>query len=136
MTSILEQDDRVATSDIDPFSRAFLADPYPFHEQLREAGPVVRLTRYNVWAVTRYEHVHAILSDWQTFGSGGGVGISNFHKEANWRPPSLLLETDPPVHTRARTVMNRVLSPSNLRKLRGGFYGNPLTPALPFEEIT
>jgi 4-methoxybenzoate monooxygenase (O-demethylating) len=122
MTSTLEPNDRVVTSDIDPFSRAFLADPYPFHEQLREAGPVVRLTRYNVWAVTRYEQVHAILSDWQTFGSGGGVGISNFHKEANWRPPSLLLETDPPLHTRARTAMNRVLSPANLRRLRDGFY--------------
>jgi cytochrome P450 len=122
MTSTLEQSDRVATSDIDPFARDFLSDPYPFHEQLREAGPIVRLARYKVWAVTRYEQVHAILSNWQTFGSGGGVGISNFHKEANWRPPSLLLETDPPIHTRARSVMNRVLSPANLRKLRDGFY--------------
>jgi hypothetical protein len=122
MTATLEQSERVATSDIDPFSREFLSDPYPFHEQLREAGPVVRLTRYNVWAATRYEQVHAILNDWQTFGSGGGVGISNFHKEANWRPPSLLLETDPPLHTRARSVMNKVLSPANLRKLRDGFY--------------
>jgi hypothetical protein len=41
-----------------------------------------------------------------------------------------------PANPHGRTVMNRVLSPSNLRKLRGGFYGNPLTPALPFEEIT
>jgi hypothetical protein len=28
--------------DIDPFSPAFLRDPYPAHERLREAGPVVR----------------------------------------------------------------------------------------------
>jgi hypothetical protein len=48
--------------------------------------------------------------------------MTNFHKEENWRPPSLLLETDPPVHTRARTVMNRALSPKNLRELRDGFY--------------
>jgi 4-methoxybenzoate monooxygenase (O-demethylating) len=126
MSSTLDLNDRVATSDIDPFSRAFLSDPYPFHEQLREAGAVVRLERYDVWAVTRYEQAHAILNDWQTFGSGGGVGIANFHKEANWRPPSLLLETDPPMHTRARTVMNRVLSLPNLRKLRDGFYGDAI----------
>ena len=115
-------DDHVATSEIDPFSREFLADPYPYHEQLREAGPVVRLARYDAWAVFRHEQVQAILNDWQTFSSGAGVGLANFHKEGNWRPPSLLLETDPPAHTRARTVMNRVLSPKNLRELRDGFY--------------
>ena len=115
-------DDRVAASEIDPFSREFLADPYPYHEQLREAGPIVRLTHYDAWAVFRHEQVQAVLNDWQTFGSGAGVGLANFHKEGNWRPPSLLLETDPPVHTRARTVMNRVLSPRNLRELRDGFY--------------
>jgi cytochrome P450 len=118
----LTLNDRMVTSEIDPFSREFLADPYPYHEQLREAGPVVRLTRYDAWAVFRHEQVQAILNDWQTFSSGAGVGLANFHKEGNWRPPSLLLETDPPVHTRARTVMNRVLSPRNLRDLREGFY--------------
>jgi 4-methoxybenzoate monooxygenase (O-demethylating) len=118
---MLSLNDRVVTSDIDPFAREFLADPYPLHEQLREAGPVVRLTRYDCWAVARYEQVCAVLNDWETFGSGGGVGLANFHKEGNWRPPSLLLETDPPVHTRARTVMNRALSPRHLRVLRDGF---------------
>ncbi len=118
----LALNDRMVTSEIDPFSREFLADPYLYHEQLREAGPVVRLARYDAWAVFRHEQVQAILNDWQTFSSGAGVGLANFHKEGNWRPPSLLLETDPPAHTRARTVMNRVLSPRNLRELRDGFY--------------
>jgi 4-methoxybenzoate monooxygenase (O-demethylating) len=122
MLSMPQHNESVATSDIDPFSHEFLSDPYPYHEELRESGPVVRLARYDVWAVARYEQVCAVLNDWQTFGSGGGVGFSNFHKEGNWRPPSLLLETDPPTHTRARTVMNRVVSPKNLRELRDGFY--------------
>jgi cytochrome P450 len=122
MLSMPKPTETAVTSDIDPFSREFLADPYSYHEQLRELGPVVRLTRYDVWAVARYEQVSAILNDWETFGSGGGVGLANFHKEGNWRPPSLLLETDPPTHTRARTAMNRALSPKNLRDLRDGFY--------------
>lgn len=73
-------DGRAPTSGIDPFSRAFLADPYPFHEQLRDLGPVVHLSHYNVWAVTRYEQVSAVLNNWEVFGSGGGVGLANFHK--------------------------------------------------------
>ena len=120
--SMAQLRDAVASSDIDPFSREFLTDPYPFHRELRELGPVVRLTRYDILAVTRYEQVNAILNNWEAFGSGGGVGLANFHTEGNWRPPSLLLETDPPTHTRARTVMNRTLAPRLLRELRDGFY--------------
>src|ERR1700722_15828722 len=112
----------VVSSDIDPFCDEFLADPYPSHELLRELGPVVRLPRYDVWGVTRYDQVSAILNNWKVFGSGGGVGIANFHKEGNWRPPSLLLETDPPTHTRARTVMNRAVAPNLLGALGDGFY--------------
>ena len=33
-------------SSVDPFSHDFLQDPYPHHETLREAGPVVWLERY------------------------------------------------------------------------------------------
>jgi 4-methoxybenzoate monooxygenase (O-demethylating) len=122
MVSMPQLNETIVASDIDPFSREFLSDPYPHHEQLRDLAPVVHLPRYDVWAVTRYEQVNAILNDWETFGSGGGVGLANFHKEGNWRPPSLLLETDPPIHTRARTVMNRALAPRLLRELRDGFY--------------
>src|SRR5687767_12784600 len=109
-------------SDIDPFSREFFADPYPYHEALREQGPAVYLRKYNVWSVWRYAQVHSVLNDWQTYCSNAGVGMSNFHKEGNWRKPSLLLETDPPVHDKARAVMIRVLSPAALRRLRQGFY--------------
>jgi len=122
MQSVQQLDRTAAISDVDPFSREFLADPFPFHEELRERGPVVRLSNYDVWAVTRYDQVSAVLNNWETFGSGGGVGLANFHKEGNWRPPSLLLETDPPTHTRARTVMNRAVAPNLLRALRDGFY--------------
>jgi cytochrome P450 len=95
---------------IDPFSAEFLGDPYPFHEQLREAGPVVWLERYECWGMARYEQVHATLSDWQTFCSSAGAGLSNFRKEPPWRPPSLLLDADPPAayaDPRRAHVLNR-----------------------------
>jgi hypothetical protein len=100
---------RAPASDIDPFSIEFFEDPFPVHESLREAGPVVWLSRYGVWAVARYQEVHAVLNDWRTFCSGRGVGMANFAKEKPWRPPSLVPETDPPEHDRARAVLNRVL---------------------------
>jgi cytochrome P450 len=56
----------------------FLTSPYPFYAELREAGPVVWLERYGVWACARHAEVQAALSDWQTFSSAAGVGIDDF----------------------------------------------------------
>ena len=105
-------------SDADPFSHEVLEDPLPFHHQLREAGPVVYLSRYDVHALGRYEEVHAALVDWQQFQSAAGVGLSNFRTEKPWRPPSLLLEADPPRHDAPRRVLTKVLGPRALRRLR------------------
>jgi 4-methoxybenzoate monooxygenase (O-demethylating) len=110
-----------AQSDLDPFSRGYLDDPHPAQEALREASPVVRLTCYNVWAAARYQEVFAILNDWQTFSSARGAGLTDFKKEKPWRLPSLVLETDPPLHDRTRKVLDGVLSPAAMRGLRVGF---------------
>jgi 4-methoxybenzoate monooxygenase (O-demethylating) len=110
-----------AVSEVNPFCREFFENPFPAQEELREAGPVVRLSRYDVWAVARYEEVHAILNDWQTFCSSRGVGLTDFAKEQPWRPKSLVLETDPPLHDKTRRVLNRVLSASVMTRLRERF---------------
>ena len=105
-------------SDEDPFSHEVLEDPTPFHARLRDAGPVVYLDRYDVYAFGRYEHVRAALVDWQAFQSSAGVGLSNFRYEKPWRPPSLVLEADPPRHDAPRRVLSAVLGPRALRRLR------------------
>ena len=109
------------TLDADPFSPELLAEPYDLHATMREAGPVVRLSHYGIWAMARHEQVHAVFTDWQTFCSGAGVGLADFRREAPWRQPSLILEADPPLHTRTRAVLSRLLSPAALRRLRDRF---------------
>jgi cytochrome P450 len=111
----------IPVSDIDPFSMAFLDNPHPSHELLREAGPVVHLDTWNIYAVARYAEVWAVLNDPQTFCSSRGAGLSDFAKEKPWRPPSLILEADPPEHTRTRAVLNRVLSPAVMKQIRDHF---------------
>jgi cytochrome P450 len=107
--------------DFDPFSIEFFADPFPTHEKLREAGPVVYLDKWGVYAVARHAEVHAVFNDPETFCSSRGVGLSDFAKEKPWRPASLILEADPPAHTRTRAVLSNVLSPTALKKVRGHF---------------
>jgi cytochrome P450 len=108
-------------SSIDPFSHAFLRDPYPQHETLREAGPVVWLEQYRIWTMARHQEVRDALTDWQTYCSAAGVGLSDFRKEPPWRPPSIILEADPPLHTRTRAVLTRILSPAAINILRTTF---------------
>jgi len=107
--------------DIDPFSDDFLADPFPFLDRIRDAGPVVHLDRYGVYAVARHEQVHAVLREPRVFSSAAGVGLTNIATENPWRKPSILLEVDPPVHTHNRKVVARALAPRSLAYLQEVF---------------
>jgi cytochrome P450 len=107
--------------DIDPFAIDFFENPYPAQEALRETGSVVYLDTWNVYGVARYAEVHAVLNDPLTFCSSRGVGLSDFKKEKPWRPPSLILEADPPAHSRTRAVLSKVLSPAVMKQIRDRF---------------
>jgi len=107
--------------DADPFSAGYFEDPFPIQAAMRDAGPVVRLSRYGIAAVARHAPVRTVLSDWRVFSSASGVGLADFRKEKPWRLPSLVLETDPPLHDRTRVVLGRVLSPAALQAVRPRF---------------
>jgi cytochrome P450 len=107
--------------DIDPFAIDYFENPYPAQERLRDTAPVVHLDRWNVFGVARYAEVHAVLNDPLTFCSSRGVGLSDFAREQPWRPASLILEADPPAHTRTRAVLSKVLSPAAMKQIRDRF---------------
>jgi cytochrome P450 len=111
----------VPSLDLDPFSDDFLRNPYVGHHAMREAGPVVWLSRYQVFAVARFQEVSDVLANHETFVSSRGVGLSDFAKEKPWRQPSRLLEADPPEHSEARHVVTKILNPKLLRTLKEDF---------------
>jgi len=108
-------------TDVDPFAHESLADPVPWQTRLRERAPVLRLTRYDAYVVTRHADVKAVLRNWADFESSAGTGLQNYRREPSWRPRSLLLETDPPEHTHYRGAVNPLLLPKALAHLRPGF---------------
>jgi cytochrome P450 len=65
--------------------------------------------------------VQSALQDWRTFSSESGVGLANLSKEEVFRPRSIILEVDPPLHDRTRPVLAMALSPAVLRELRPMF---------------
>jgi cytochrome P450 len=118
MTEALE---RAPDLDIDPYDDAFIADPYQGYAAMRSVGPAFYMPKYACWGMARYKEVRAALLDWRTYCSGMGVGYTHFGKEKPWRPPSLLLETDPPLHERTRRIVDRVVFPPALQRLREPF---------------
>jgi len=113
--------DGMPVLDVDPYDPAILEAPHDYYDKLREAGEVVFIPRYSVLAVGRYATTHKVFSDHENFVSSRGVGLNDFALEPPWRPPSIILETDPPEHTRARRVMARAMSPKSARDLAGMF---------------
>jgi cytochrome P450 len=109
------------TSDLDPFSPEFRADPFPCYAQLRALGPVVWLERYGIWVVSHYEQVRSVLTDYDVFSNAGGGGLTNYFEVPPWRQPSIILEVDPPEHSRTRAVLMRVVSATAVRGMRDGF---------------
>lgn len=109
------------TCDVDPFAPERILDPYGWHASLRDPGPLVWMSQCGLWGTGRYAQAHAMLNDWASYCSGAGVGLANFHKEKPWRPPSKLLEADPPEHTQRRAVADKVMSYANLRKRKPMF---------------
>src|SRR5688572_7686809 len=108
MAATHEHGVRLPVLDRDPFGAGIVCHPSDFYDRLRDAGPVVELARYGVLAVGRYADISAVLADPVGFCSSRGVGIRDLDHEEPWRQPSLLVEADPPDHSRARRLMTRV----------------------------
>lgn len=112
-----------AIMDYDPFDEAVLADPVHYDRVAREAGPVLYFPQYDLYAMTRHEHVRAAFTDWRRFCSGHGTGIVHTGKVGNWRRQSPVLENDPPSHGRYRRILQTVLTGSTLAQVRERFDG-------------
>ena len=107
--------------DIDPYSKEVLLNPEDFFDALRERGPFVYLSKYKMLACGRYQETKEVFSDHKRFVSSRGVGLQDFKLETPWRPPSLVLEVDPPEHTKNRRFVTRALSPNKIAKLKDFF---------------
>lgn len=111
----------VQVLDTDPYADEVLANPYDFYHALRAAGPFAYLSRYKMLACGRYDETAEVFGDWERFTSERGVGLQDFKLQEPWRPPSKVLEVDPPYHTRTRRVLTRAMSPRAVADLKETF---------------
>lgn len=110
-----------------PDDPAFVTDPYPVLNELREAAPIFWNERSGQWMVTRFDLVHAALRDrrmgriyhhrysHEELGKAGpDPRWSDFVESERWS----LLNLEPPDHTRLRRLITKVFTPSAVESLR------------------
>jgi cytochrome P450 len=116
MTEQLEREARPQLEGFDPYSAAFLRDPYPTLERARRECPVFYYAPMDYWVLTRYEDVARAVGDHQTFSSAVWRTVPRPPEFAGRVPENLMGESfinlDPPVHTVSRKNANRAFTRS------------------------
>ena len=112
---------------LDPVDPGFYKDPYPAYHRIRAEVPVFKWEHYGIWCFSRFEDVNALLRD-RRFGRQ--VLHVASREELGWpeTPSHLkpfydfeshsLLELEPPVHTRLRSLVNRSFLSRQVERLR------------------
>ncbi|KUI19573.1 cytochrome [Mycobacterium sp. GA-1285] len=118
---------------VDFFTDATLVpDPYPYFDFLRSKCPVVQATPFNVLAVTGYDEALAVYRDpafsscvsvagpfsGMPFGPGESDDVSELIEQHRAAVPMAehITSQDPPLHTRTRGLLNKLITPKRLKE--------------------
>jgi cytochrome P450 len=103
--------------DLAAYGPNFTADPYPYYERLRAAGPAhrVRVDGAEFWLIVGHEEARAALADPRLSKSPATMGLTMLDEQIVG--PNLLV-IDPPDHTRLRKLVSREFTPRRAEALR------------------
>jgi cytochrome P450 PksS len=114
-------------ADADIASPAFKANPYPYFARLRAEAPVRQVTLrdgQHAWLVTRHDDVAAVLKDDRFVKDKAHALTPDQAARQPWIPAAFrplmrnMLDSDPPDHTRLRTLVHKAFTPRLVEGLR------------------
>lgn len=119
MTALLTDPDYIA------FCEERLQDPYPFLHRMRQTDPVHWCQPLQMWLVTRYDDVFAMLKDPKMSSSRMGMYNQALDDDLRVEVKPLLdhisqwiILRDPPDHVRLRKLISLTFTPRMLQQLR------------------
>jgi cytochrome P450 len=118
---------------VDFFTDAdLIPDPYPYFDHLRSKCPVTQATPFHVMTVTGYDEALAVYKDpafsscnsvagpfsGMPFGPDGRDDVSELIEQYRAAVPMAehITSQDPPLHTRTRGLMNKLITPKRLKE--------------------
>jgi cytochrome P450 len=112
--------------------QSLVADPYPYYDYLRAQSPVLRLQPHGFVAVTGYDEALGVYKNVEDFSSivalGGPFPPLPFTPEGDDLNAQIdahrtqfpmyehMVTMDPPDHTKARSLLSRLLTPKRLKE--------------------
>ena len=112
--------------------QSLVPDPYPYYDYLRARNPVVLVPPHNFVAVTGYDEAMAVYKNIDDFSScvalGGPFPPLPFTPEGDDLNAAIdahreqfpmfehMVTMDPPEHTKARSLLSRLLTPKRLKE--------------------
>ena len=112
--------------------QSLVTNPYPYFDHLRSQCPVLKTSNYGVVAVTGHDEASTVYKDADLFSSciavGGPFPPLPFTPEgadirdqieahrAELPMSEHMVTMDPPQHSRARSLLNRLLTPKRLKE--------------------
>jgi cytochrome P450 len=111
----------------DPSDPAFIADPYPVYERLRDDHPTLWNPATSQWLISRHADINRLLRD-------RGLGRTYLHQASHaemgrpeppaWHAPfhelndAGMLDLEPPDHTRLRRLVLKAFTPRTVEAMR------------------
>jgi hypothetical protein len=109
-------------------SREFIIDPYPLLHELRVKAPVYWSESIGGWLLTRYDDILVSFKETDSFSNENRLGKAveylppekraNYKAFENHYATKGLLHSDPPDHTRLRSVIMKDFTPSVVEQMR------------------
>ncbi len=97
--------------ELNPLDPKFQADPYPTYAELRDEAPVFKAGDFGFYAISRYDDVSHVLKNPHLFSS------SAITMNIRGNPSRTIINTDPPLHTNIRNMVNRAFTPRMVAEL-------------------
>jgi len=130
---------------LDPREPRFVQDPYEAYAWLHENSPAFFWEQFGHWCFGAYGDVNALLRD-RSLGRQSPTGIPDSRGTSSDRShltafdaieANSMLELEPPVHTRLRTLVNRAFVSRQIERLRPRVeaLANELIDAFPTKEV-
>jgi cytochrome P450 len=100
--------------ELNPFSPAFHADPYPTYRRLRDEAPCYYNPEQDWYALSRYDDVLDASQQPALYSSAEGTTVERIDTSAL---PPMMIFLDPPVHDVQRKLVSRVFTPKAIAAL-------------------